>query len=102
MYFYIIQLYDISYKQDIILALTTVGIINSTIVLGESLDTILSNEIPLFKNIFKSSKKRISAIIFGTTESKEKLYALKILLEEAGIKNTDNIISITFMEVNKV
>ncbi|HOJ50553.1 MAG TPA: hypothetical protein PKW55_07070 [Spirochaetota bacterium] len=104
MYFYILQIYDINYKEDIILALTTVGILNATLILGENLESIIKTDIELFKGLLKQKdqKKRIAGVVIGYTESKEKLKGIKLLIQQAGVKNPDNVFSIIVLEAEKI
>lgn len=91
MLFYIIQLFDLDYKDDMILGMTTAGILKGTYLEGENLDHMLNQDFPIFKGFFKTKedKERASALFFGTTESKESLENLAQVMKDAGIENTD-------------
>ncbi len=91
MYFYIIQLFDFKYKDDIILALTSVGIEKGTHLEGENYDYLLKKDFPLFTGFFKTKedKERISSLFFGMVDAKESIEEIPKLLDKAGIKNKD-------------
>ena len=92
MYFYIIQLFDIKYKEDIILALTSANVMRGTYIEGENYDHILNNEFPLFTGFFKTKelKERISSLFFGIVKDKNTLKNVIQLLKDAGIENKDD------------
>jgi hypothetical protein len=89
MFFYIIQLFDIEYKDDMILALTSAGIMRGTYMEGENLDHLLNQDFPIFKGFFKmkEDKERISSLFFGFTEKRETLTDMVKVLKDAGIDN---------------
>lgn len=91
MYFYVIQVFDNSYKDDIVLAMTSAGILQGTHVEGENLDNLLNNDFPIFTGFFKTrdSKERISSLFFGIVEQKETVVNVCRVMEDAGIDNTE-------------
>jgi hypothetical protein len=92
MYFYIIQIFDYKYKDDIILSLTSAGVMNGTYLEGENYDNMLNNNFPIFTGFFKTkeSKKQISSLFFGTVEKKKVLFDVDKLLKDSGIENKNN------------
>lgn len=90
MYFYIIQLFDVKYKDDMILALTSAGVMKATYLEGENLDHLLNQDFPIFKGFFKmkEDKERVSSIFFGMTENRETIENVVKVLKEAGIDNS--------------
>lgn len=89
MYFYVIQVFDNSYKEDIILAMTTAGIMQGTYVEGENLDNLLNNDFPIFTGFFKTqaNKERISSLFFGLVDDKETVESVCQVMKDAGIDN---------------
>ncbi len=101
MYFYIIQLFDYKYKEDIILALTSAGVMRGTYIEGENYDNLLNNEFHIFTGFFKTKelKERTSALFFGIVEEKKTIDNVRKLLEDAGIENeNDGIFSIILLK----
>jgi len=87
MYFLIIQLYRIEYKDDLLLALTSCGIQKGSLFDGLNLDMTLQQDFPLFSGFVKSDdeKARYSVLITTVVESQEKVGELLALLKEADI-----------------
>lgn len=87
MFFLIIQLFKIEYKEDVLLALTSCGIKKGSIFEGQNLDKILERDFPLFTGLIKSEdeKERYSILITAVVEKKEKVHELILLLKEADI-----------------
>jgi len=92
MFFYIIQLFDERYRDDIVLALTSAGIMKGTYVEGNNLDRVLDSDFPIFTGFFRTrdDKERRSLLFFGTVNKKEKIQSVVDLLKDAGIKNEDD------------
>jgi hypothetical protein len=90
MYFYIIQLFNYTYKEDIILALTSAGVMQGTYIEGENYDNFLSKEFPIFTGLFKTQreKERASALFFGMVDDKKVIQNVEKLLHDSGIENT--------------
>lgn len=100
MFFYIIQLFDINYKDDMLLAMTSVGIMRGTYVEGSNLDSLLGQDFPIFRGFFKTKedKEKASSLFFGLVDSEEKLTHLRQLLLDSGIEgDTDDIFQIMVM-----
>ena len=87
MFFLIIQLFRIEFKEDVLLALTSCGIKRGSIFEGQNLDRILERDFPLFTGLIKSEneKERYSLLITTVIEKKEKIQELVHLLKEAEI-----------------
>jgi hypothetical protein len=105
MFFLIIQLYKIEYKDDIILALTSCGIQKTSIFEGQNLDKVLQSDFPLFTGLVKSEdeKERYSFLITSLLEEKEKVNEFIELLKEADIDiEKENILRIILLPVENV
>ncbi len=89
MYFYILQLFDRDYREDIVLALTSAEIKRATIVEGLNLDKTLEQTFPMFTGLFRApdEKERYSLLFFGVVESREALEGFQEVLQQAGIDN---------------
>jgi len=87
MYFLIIQLYRIEYKDDLLLALTSCGIQKGSIFDGLNMDLTLQQDFPLFSGLVKSDdeKARYSILVTTVVQSHEKVGELIHLLKEADI-----------------
>jgi hypothetical protein len=89
MYFYVLQLFNTDYKEDMILALTTAGIKRATVVEGINLDKLLAQEFPLFTGLLRgpADRERYSQLVFGMVEDQKMLDAFVEVLRQAGIDN---------------
>jgi hypothetical protein len=89
MYLYVLQLFDIDYRDDILLAMTSAGIKKATVVEGTNFDKILEQEFPLFTGLFRGpdDRARFSHLVFGTVEGVDVLQGLVDVLTQAGIDN---------------
>jgi hypothetical protein len=89
MYLYVLQLFNTDYREDMILALTTAGIKQATVVEGINLDNILTHEFPLFTGLLRgpADRERYSQLIFGMVEDQKALDAFVEVLRQAGIDN---------------
>lgn len=88
---YVIQLFDIDYKDDLLLALTTAEITAATVVEGLTMQNMLDQDFPLFSGLFRSQREReqYSQVIFGTVEDDEAIESLLQVIEQAGIDNSE-------------
>lgn len=105
MFFMIIQLFRIEYKEDIILALTSCGIRKGNICEGHNLDKLLQRDYPLFTGLIKSEDEResYSFLITSLIEKKEKVIELINLLKEADIDvEKENILRVILLPVETV
>lgn len=87
---YILQLFDIQYKDDILLALTTANITAATVVEGLTVHNLLDQDFPLFSGLFRSQRERerYSQVFVGTVSEDEAIDSLLELLSQAGIDNS--------------
>ncbi len=105
MFFLIIQLFKIEYKEDVILALTSCGIQRGSIIEGQNLDKVLQRDFPLFTGFVKTEdeKERYSFLITTLVEKKEKVDELVELLKEADIDvQRENILRIILLPVEYI
>jgi len=88
MYYLIIQLFRVEYKEDVLLALTSCGIKKVNLFDGQNMDKTLHGDIPLFSGFLKSpdEKERYSVLIMAAVKKKEKAKEVIHLLKEAGIE----------------
>ena len=89
MFLYVLQLFKIEYREDILLAMTSAGIKRATVVEGTNFDKILEQEFPLFTGLFKGpeDRARYSHLVFGMVEDAAVLEGLVDVLRQAGIDN---------------
>lgn len=92
MFFYIIQVFDFSYKDDIVLGLISADIHRGTFIEGKNIENLLNQDFPLFKGFFKmkEDKEIVSALFFGMCKEKKKIENLIKVLKQSGIENKDN------------
>jgi hypothetical protein len=105
MFFLIIQLFKIEYKEDLLLALTSCGIKKCSALEGQNLDKLLQNDFPLFTGLIKSDdeKERYSLLITSVLEKKEKINELLHLLKEADIDiKKENILRLIVLKAEYV
>ncbi len=70
------KILDIDYKEDVILAMQSVGIFNGTCLEGEGLEHALNDELSLFQGFFNRDKNEgvqllISALIEEVSQAEE-------------------------------
>lgn len=96
MYFLYIKLLDITYKEDVFLALQSINITNASYFEGSNIDHIIE-EYPLFKGFFSSeedNKKKVY-LVTAVVDKLEQINELLDIIEASGIKiKEDNIIRI--------
>ena len=105
MYYLIIQLFKIEYKEDVLLALTSCGIKKGNVFEGQNLDKMLQRDVPLFSGLIKSEdeKERYSALIMTIVSKKEKVKELIHLLFEADIDiKREDILRLVLLPVEMV
>jgi hypothetical protein len=105
MFFLIIQLFRLEYKEDVILALTSCGIQKGSVFEGQNLDKLLQYDFPLFTGLIKSGeeKERYSVLITSVLEKKEKVDELVHLLKEADIDvEKENILRLVLLPVEYI
>jgi hypothetical protein len=87
MYFLYIKIMNKDYKENVVLALESVGVDKASYFEARNLDKDLSNELPLFKGFFISEEekhKRVG-IIMALYEEKGQLDEFLRLLEASGL-----------------
>ena len=89
MFFYVLQVFDTDYREDILLALTSAGVKRATVIDGTNFDKVLENEFPLFTGLFRGEddRERFSQLIFGLIDDEEVLSSVVKVLKQAGITN---------------
>lgn len=92
MHFLFIKIIDIDYKDDIFMALESVGISKASYTDAYNLDSVLSNELPLFKGFFKTDadKAKEEIIITAIIEDQKQAKDLIEILDEAGLDIRNN------------
>ncbi|TYB30435.1 MAG: hypothetical protein FXF47_09215 [Candidatus Mcinerneyibacterium aminivorans] len=94
MYYLIIQLYKENFIDDMLLALTTAGIENGTVVDGVNMDNYLNQRVPLFTGLIPNvgEDSEYCKIISSIIDSKKKAENFLKVLKEADIDfEKDNI-----------
>lgn len=82
----IIKLVKPDYKEDVILALQSVGIDKATCIPGYNLDHELANELPMFTGLFKSEQEqRETLIITAKCPDPSQANELIEILRESGL-----------------
>ncbi len=61
-----IKILDIQYKEDVILAMQSVGIFNGTCIEGEGLERALHDELSLFQGFFNRDKYEGVQLVIST------------------------------------
>lgn len=87
MYFMCVKVNDIRYKEDVILALQSVGVSKASYVESRNMEGALTNEFTLFTGFFNASTGREGEQLLITAPIEEMEQATKILdnLRAAGI-----------------
>jgi hypothetical protein len=105
MYLYVLQLFEVDYRDDILLAMTSAGIKKATVIEGTNFDKILEQEFPLFTGLFRGpeDRARFSHLVFGMAESLEVLEGLVDVLNQAGVDNKkEEIYRLLVLEGNRL
>lgn len=89
MYLYVLQLFNIDYRDDILLAMTSAGIKKATVIEGTNFDKLLEQEFPLFTGLFRGpeDRARFSHLVFGMVDALEVLQGFVDVLDQAGVDN---------------
>jgi hypothetical protein len=92
MFLYVLQLFEVEYREDILLGLTSVGIKQATVVEGTNLDKMLERQFPLFAELLRSpeDRERFSELIIGLVEEEQAIDNLVTVLKDAGIDNREH------------
>ncbi|HDS03554.1 MAG TPA: hypothetical protein ENN72_07610 [Firmicutes bacterium] len=87
MYYFIIQLLKEEYLDDIMLAMTTAGIDNGTVIDGVNMDSIMDQRLPLFSGLIpeKDNRSRYCKIISSVIPDRSRAMAFLQALEDADI-----------------
>lgn len=102
MYFLFVKLTDVKYKEDIILALQSVGITKASCIESTNLERALSDELSLFRGFFKSANELEGEqlIITALIESREQVREIITNLKEADIDiENEDIIRIVVLPI---
>jgi len=105
MFFLIIQLFKIEYKEDVLLALTSCDIKKGSTFEGYNLDKALQRDFPLFTGLIKSEdeRERYSLLITAVVEKKAKAKELIDILKEADIDvEKEEILRLILLPVESV
>jgi hypothetical protein len=104
MYFYVLQLFDTDYKEDINLAMISSGIKQATVVEGMNLDNVLQKDFPLFAGFFTGTdRERYSLMVFGIVEERETMISFLEILQQAGIDNNrEEIFKLVILPAEKL
>ncbi|MBN2104459.1 hypothetical protein JW835_10505 [bacterium] len=100
MYFLIIQLFKVEYKEDVLLAMTSCGIQKGSAFEGQNLDKVLEREFPLFTGLIRSEDEReqFSILITSVVDSKKRVREFVQLLKEADIDiKRENILRVVMI-----
>ncbi len=87
MYYFIIQLYKEEYLDDIMLALTTAGIDNGTVVDGVNMDNIMNQHMPIFAGLIPGDdqRSRYCKVISSVVKKRDRIDAVLGTLRDADI-----------------
>ena len=91
MYFLYIKILDLAYKDDVFLALESVGVSKASYFEANNLDNSLNNEIPLFKGFFndiESDEKVV--IITALLDEEEQASDIMKIIKASGIDMKDD------------
>ncbi len=88
MYYLFIKVFDVSYKDDVFMALQSVNVTRASYYEGYSLDKMLVDDIPVFKGFFISEEDRAKKVLLVTAliESKQQAKDFIEILEGAGLE----------------
>lgn len=90
MTFVFVKLVDISYKEEVILALQSVGIRKASYIESKNLEGALSDEVRLFTGLFsKDPDDGEQAIITALAESADQIQEMLDNLRQAGLPIDD-------------
>ncbi len=98
MLYLIIEVHDPSYKEDIYLALQSIGIARATSIDGQNISAALTDEFTFFTGFFQSDKIEQGNVLFIVAQVRTKDQVREFLsnLREADIDiDAQNIINVT-------
>ena len=105
MYYLIIQLFKIEYKEDLLLALTSCGIVKGSVFEGQNLDRVLEKDVPLFSGFIKTDEERwrYCMQVTAVAEEKEQVDELVSILKEADIDiHQEDILRIVLLPAERI
>ena len=105
MHFLFIKLSDITYKEEVILALQSVGVTRASCIESTNLERALSDELTLFRGFFKSEAANEGQQLIFTALIEQAAQAKEIItnLKEAGIDlENEDILRLIVMPVTLV
>ncbi len=103
MFYLIIKIMNIDYKEDVILALQSVGLNHGSFYEATNLDPSLSLDLPMFTGLFRTEEDKARKALIITTLMDEKKQAVSLLqnLREAGIDiDNENILRVIVLPVS--
>ena len=101
MYFLFIKIVDINYKEDVTMALESVGITKASYIESWNLEKSLSDEITLFTGFFQRENRGQQVIITALAEDKEQVKRLLDTLRVAGLDiDNSEILRLLLMPVS--
>lgn len=105
MYFMFMKIIDIQYKEDILLALQSVGIETGSMIASKNIEKMLKHDITMFTGFFKSDEDKAEEqlIITSLIDTKKQATDLIKILKEADIDIEKNeILRLVVMPVSLV
>ncbi|HUX51349.1 MAG TPA: hypothetical protein VMW73_11160 [Spirochaetia bacterium] len=103
MYFLFIKIVDIDYKEDVTMALESVGITKASYIESWNLEKSLTDEILLFTGFFQREKIGQQIIITALAEEKDQVHKLLETLRIAGLDiDHKEILRVVLMPVEMV
>jgi len=102
MYFVFIKVFKIEYKEDIILALQSVGVNKGSYYSSFNLDNTLSDDLSVYTTFFKTEEDRAKEQLIMTTLMEDKKTAKQFLenLRESGLSiDEDEILRLVLIPV---
>lgn len=104
MYFMVMKIIDVNYKEDIFLAMESVEITKASYIEARNLEKSLTDELPLFKGFFTTDEEKEKQVIIVTAlvnEEKQIDDFIKIL-EASGLNiREEEILRLALMPVAK-
>jgi len=98
MLYLIIEVHDPSYKEDIYLALQSIGVVRATSIDGQNISAALTDEFTFFTGFFQSDKIEQGHVLFilAQVRTREQVREFLSNLREADVKiDTEDILTVT-------
>ncbi len=103
MYFLFIKIVDINYKEDVTMALESVGVTKASYIESWNLEKSFSDEITLFTGFFQGENRGQQVIVTALVDEKEQVTSLLDTLRVAGLDiDNEEILRIILMPVSMV